>query len=322
MKIPFTNKTATDTIRENMNPDLLPFVYYKDAIYPYEQAGLGLATNSLHYGSLIFGGMRGYIQEDGRIAIFRMYDHYIRLMQAAKILAYDIELSFDTFRTILFELIKANKPTQNFYIRPFIFADKAQLGPKLRNLSFVFATYMQTLNNYNNPEIGMRMLTSSFPKYSDNALSTKAKVAGGYVNSMMATHQANIAGFDEALLFNNEGYLAEASVANVLIDVRGKLLTPPLSAGALEGITMRSVVELLAFNNIDVTYQNIDRSTLYATDELIITGTAVQISYAQEVDGRLIAKTPGPITTLLQEEMQKVMQNKHELSKKWLCFVE
>lgn len=322
MKIPFARQTATETIRENMNPDLLPFVYYKDAIYPYEQAGLGLATNSLHYGSLIFGGMRGYIQEDGRIALFRIYDHYARLMQAAKILAYDIELSFDTFKNILFELVKANKPTQNFYIRPFIFADKAQLGPKLHNLSFVFATYMQTLNNYNDPTKGMRMLTSSFPKYSDNAISTKAKVAGGYVNSMMATHQANISGFDEALLFNHDGYLAEASVANVLIDVRGKLLTPPLSAGALEGITMRSVAELLAFNNIELSYQNIDRSTLYAADEMVITGTAVQISYGQEVDGRIISQTRGPITTLLQEEMEKVIQNKHEFSNKWLSFVE
>lgn len=315
-------ETIQERILRKKNADLMPYVYYDKCFLRYEEAGLGIAANSLHYGSLVFGGIRGYVLDDGRIAVFRLEDHYLRLMNATRIMAYDVTISYEAFYAIIQELIRQNKPQRSFYIRPFIFCDRAEIGPKLRNLTFDLAVYMQHLGQYSSTTQGLTFLTSSFPKYADVAMSTKAKVAGGYVNSMMASHQANIAGFDEALLFNENGKLAESSVANTLVVYRGKVMMPPLGSGALEGITLRSAVEILAFHNVPVVEMEIDRSTLYTADELIITGTAMQIGFGAEVDGRKFThhNAPGPIVSLLQAEMAQILSLDHPLSQQWMTI--
>ncbi|GBU10913.1 branched-chain amino acid aminotransferase [Erysipelotrichaceae bacterium] len=315
-----------ETIKERMtrkkNPAILPYVYYDKEFMKYEDAGLGIATNSLHYGTLVFGGIRGYVLENGDIAVFRLKDHHARLMNASKIMAYGVDYSYEAFYEIIKKTIELNDIKGNFYIRPFLFCDEAQVGPKLRNLTFDLAVYMMLMDEYADTSKGITFLTSSYTKYADISISTKAKVAGGYVNSMMATHQANIAGFDEALLFNSQGMLAEASVANTLVVHRGQVITPPIGSGALEGITIRSVIELLEYNNIPVEKADVDRSTLYTADELIITGTAMQIGHGSEVDGRKFthSEIPGPIVALLKKEMAAVLTMQHPLSEKWMVI--
>ncbi|MGL5042149.1 MAG: aminotransferase class IV [Culicoidibacterales bacterium] len=318
------SETIQQRILRKKNPSILPHVYYDKEIMKYEEAGLGVAANSLHYGTLVFGGIRGYALASGAIAVFRLEDHYKRLMNASKIMAYGVTYTYEEFHKIIHDLIKINNPQGNFYIRPFLFCDEAQVGPKLRNLTFDLAVYMMLMDNYADTSKGITFLTSSYTKYADVSISTKAKVAGGYVNSMMATHQANIAGFDEALLFNNAGMLAEASVANTLIVHRGSVMTPPIGSGALEGITLRSVLEILAYNNIPVIQCDIDRSTLYTADELIITGTAMQIGHGSEVDGRKFTYSSehGPIVQLLKAEMDAILTMNHPLSHKWMVIFE
>lgn len=315
-------ESIQERIQRKSHKDMLPYVYYDKEIMPFEEAGVSIAANTLHYGGLVFGGLRGYVYEDGRVGIFRLDAHFERLMNAAKIMAFDFHMEYEAFKAIVHELIRKNAPKGKFYIRPFIFCDESRVGPKLEGLHFDLAIYMQNLDNYRKTTAGIRFLTSSFPKYNDASISTKAKVGGAYVNSMMATHQAHLAGFDEALLLNHEGYLAEASVANALIVYRDKVMVPPLSSGALEGITLRSVLELLDYNNIPVEQTNIDRSTLYVCDELIITGTAMQVGYGAEVDGRVMkySKEPGPITRCVQEEMEKVIALEHPFSERWMVM--
>lgn len=314
------SETSQERMLRKMNPSILPYVYYDKEFMKYEDAGLGIAANSLHYGTLIFGGIRGYVLESGEIAVFRLKDHHARLMNASKIMAYDVYYTYEEFYEIIKKMIQLNNIKGNFYIRPFIFCDAAQVGPKLRNLTFDLAVYMMLMDDYADTSKGITFLTSSFTKYSDISISTKAKVAGGYVNSMMATHQANIAGFDEALLFNNQGMLAEASVANTLVVHRGQVITPPIGSGPLEGITIRSVIEILEHNNISVEKADIDRSTLYTADELVITGTAMQIGHGSQVDGRKFthSETPGPIVQLLKKEMQEILTMNHPFSEKWM----
>lgn len=296
------------------NKDILKYAFFRKEVIEFDKANVSIAANSLQYGGLVFGGIRGYKVDENNYKIFRLYDHYKRLMDANKIMAFGYDISYEDFKNIIHKLIKYNTPKGNFYIRPFIFCDQEIMGPKLNKLTFDLAIYMQNLDDYVNKESGIRFMTSSFRKYNDSAISTKAKVGGAYVNSMLATHQANICGFDEAILLNDEGHVTEASVANLLLVRNNQILLPIFTDGSLEGITVRSAIDILKYHNFKVLVRNIDRSTLYTADELIVTGTAMQVFYGQEVDGRKITHgdNPGPITTLIQEEMQKIIDLKHE----------
>lgn len=309
-------------IQQKLGAQMLPYAYFAEEIMPLHEAGVSIAANSLQYGSLVFAGIRGFVYEDG-IRIFRLRDHWERLMNAAKIMAFDFYLEFDEFATIMETLVLKNNPQGKFYIRPFIFCDDCRIGPKLDGLTFQLAIYMQSMDNYLSTEGGQRLMTSSFRKYSDNAISTKAKAGGAYINSMMATHQAHLSGFDEALLFDENGYLTEAAVANVLIRYRDRILTPALGVGALEGISMRTVRELLAYKGIPVEEAAIDRSTTYVADELLLTGTAVQIAYAESVDGRKMKQSDGlgELFQLITSEWESVNNLSHPFAQKWFYFI-
>lgn len=309
-------------IKEKLGPQMLPYAYFAEEIMPLHEAGVSIAANSLQYGSLVFAGIRGFVYEDG-VRIFRLRDHWERLMNAAKIMAFDFYLEFDEFAAIMEELVRKNNPQGKFYIRPFIFCDDCRIGPKLDGLTFQLAIYMQSMDNYLSHSGGLRLMTSSFRKYSDNAISTKAKAGGAYINSMMATHQAHLAGFDEALLFDENGFLTEAAVANVILRYRDRIMTPPLGVGALEGISMRTVRELLAHRGIKVEEAPIDRSTTYVADELLLTGTAVQIAYADSVDGRVMKhnQDDGELYQMLTADWQALNELKHPFAEKWFYFI-
>lgn len=309
-------------IKQKLGSEMLPYAYFNQEIIPLHEAGVSLAANSLQYGSLVFAGIRGFVYEDG-IRIFRLRDHWERLMNAAQIMAFDFYLEFDEFAQIMETLVRKNNPQGKFYIRPFIFSDDCRIGPKLNGLTFQLAIYMQTMDNYLNTDAGLRLMTSSFRKYSDNAISTKAKAGGAYLNSMMATHQAHLSGFDEALLFDENGLLTEAAVANVIIRYRDRIMTPALGVGALEGISMRTVRELLAHCGYTVEEASIDRSTTYVADELLFTGTAVQIAYAHSVDGRMMKQPDGhgELYQLITREWESVNTLSHPLAHKWFFFI-
>ncbi|MGL4973218.1 MAG: aminotransferase class IV [Culicoidibacterales bacterium] len=312
----------SERIKNKLGAQMLPYAYFAEEIMPLHEAGVSIASNSLQYGSLVFAGIRGFVYEDG-IRIFRLRDHWERLMNAAKIMAFDFYLEFDEFAAIMEELVRKNNPQGKFYIRPFIFCDDCRIGPKLDGLTFQLAIYLQSMDNYLSNDGGLRLMTSSFRKYSDNAISTKAKAGGAYLNSMMATHQAHLGGFDEALLFDESGLLTEASVANVIIRYRDRIMTPTLGTGALEGISMRTVRELLAHRGIIVEEAPIDRSTTYVADELLLTGTAVQIAYAESVDGRKMkcATGNGELYQLITEDWQSLNELRHPFAEKWFYFI-
>ncbi|MGL5917331.1 MAG: aminotransferase class IV [Culicoidibacterales bacterium] len=312
----------SERIKNKLGSQMLPYAYFAEEIMPLHEAGVSLAANSLQYGSLVFAGIRGFVYADG-IRIFRLRDHWERLMNAAKIMAFDFYLEFEEFAAIMKALVKKNNPQGKFYIRPFIFCDDCRIGPKLDGLTFQLAIYMQSMDNYLTTDGGLRLMTSSFRKYSDNAISTKAKAGGAYLNSMMATHQAHLGGFDEALLFDETGLLTEAAVANVIIRYRDRIMTPTLGTGALEGISMRTVRELLAHRGINVEEAPIDRSTTYVADELLLTGTAVQIAYAASVDGRQMkcASGDGELYQLITEDWQALNELRHPFAEKWFYFI-
>lgn len=297
----------------------MPFVYFEQKIVPQSEASISIASNSLQYGTTCFAGIRGYVRE-GEVRILRMEDHHERLMNASKIMGMDYSIPFNEFKDIIAKLIDVNAPTSDFYIRPFLYSSDEQLAPKKIGLTFQMAIYLVPLGNYFDPTKGMRLMISSWRKFSDSALPTKAKAGGCYVNSFLATNEATKSGYDEALMCDDTGHIVEASVANILLVHRGCLTTPPLGSSLLEGITMRSVIELLQAEGHVVQFGKIDRSMVYTADELILTGTAAQISYAASVDGRQLqtSVTPGPICTFLRQRFEDVINKKHPKSKSWI----
>lgn len=301
----------------------MPFAYFQEQITPLEQACISIASNSLQYGTTCFAGIRGY-HINNCIRVFRLKDHHQRLMHAAKIMGMDFYIDYSKFKEIIGELIAKNAPKGDFYIRPFIFSQNNQLAPKRPGLTFELAIYFAPLGHYFNPNQGMRLMVSSWRKFSDLSMPTKAKAGGCYINSFLATSEAVRCGYDEALMTDQEGSIVEASVANILISYRHRILAPPLGSAQLEGITMRSVVELLEREGAPIHFEKIDRSMLYTCSELLLLGTAAQVSFAESVDGRpitsngAIRKEPGPLCQMMRKAFAAIIAKNHPLAAEWI----
>lgn len=297
------------------------FCFFKEGIVPKEMACVSMASHSLQYGSTCFAGIRGYIR-DGKARIFRLKDHYERMMDASKILGFGYHIPYSEFERIIHALIKANAPESDFYIRPFIFCDTEVIGVCYDKLPFHMGIYMTPLNNYFAKSGGLRLMVSTWQKISDASISTKAKAGGSYINSAMATAEARRCGYDEALMMDQHQNIVEASVANLFIVYRGEIYTPPVGSDALEGITWRTVIELLKGAGYTVRHEPISRSMLYTCDELFLTGTAAQVIFAESVDGRTVGDgKEGPVARKMKECFQDLIEMKHPKSSDWFMEV-
>ena len=299
----------------------MPYAFFRNAIVPYQDAIVSIASNSLQYGTTCFGGIRGYFHE-GKIRVFRLKDHYERLCNASKILGMGFKMPWEEFQETLAKMIKANAPQTDIYIRPFIFSEDQVLTPRIDGLNFDLAIYLMPFNHYYDPSKGLRLMISSWRKVSDAAMPTKAKAGGFYVNSALATSEARQNGYDEALMMDDQGNIVEASVANLFIVYRGDLVMPETGSAMLEGITRRTIIEFLKEEGVNVRAERIDRSMIYTCDELILTGTAAQVLYGQSVDGRPIGanETPGPWYQLLRKKLADAIQGKHPKSSQWVTL--
>lgn len=301
-----------------MTPKIMPYVFFKGSVKPAGEAHVSLACNSLQYGTTCFAGIRGYVRGDF-VKIFRLKDHYERLMNASKIMGFNYSLSYEEFYAIIEELVIKNEPSGDFYIRPFIFAADEQLAPKPGNLNFDLAVYFVPLGHYYDPHKGMRLMVSSWRKFPDASFPTKAKAGGCYVNSFLATGEALRCGYDEALVMDQEGYIVEASVANLMMVYRERLILPELGSAQLEGITMRTIVELLQHEGMQINFERMDRSMIYTCSELLLMGTAAQVAFAESVDGRKIGKgEAGPICKLARTKFKEVLEGLHPKAEQWV----
>lgn len=303
---------------------MLPFAFFNGEIVEKDQAQISIASHSLQYGTMCFGGMRGYVGDDCA-RILRLSDHHERLMNSAKILGFNYFLPLEKFEEIISELIKKNAPKHDFYIRPFIFCDDEVLGPCIEGRNYKLAVYLLPLSNYYAQDKGLRMMISSYKKFSDQSMSTKAKASGCYLNSALATAEARRAGYDEALMVNDAGAIVEASVANLFVVYRGEVLTPPLGTGPLEGITLRTIIELFKDEGIRVHYTSLDRSMILSADEVFITGSAAQVSYVESVNGTVIGPSPTPTMGVFCKQAHKlftkVITMEHKRSSMWMTNI-
>lgn len=286
-----------------MEIDLQPYAYFEGNFVPSSDAKISIATHALQYGTGAFGGIRGYIDSsEETINIFRLPDHCRRLMNSSRILRAELDLDADTLGQILQELVSRNNPKGNVYIRPFIYKAGLELTPHLKGIRDELAIYMISFGDYFRMDAPLRLMVSSWMRIADNIIPSRGKITGAYINSSLAKDQAQEAGFDDALMLNERGKIAEASGANLFIVRDGTLITSPITGDILEGITRRSVMMFARDAGIPAEEREIDRSELYVADEAFLCGTGAQVAAVGNIDGRDIGSGQrGPITEKIQD---------------------
>jgi len=290
-------------------------------LVPWDEAKIHVLTHSLHYGSGVFEGIRAYETRKGP-AVFRLTDHIARLYRSAKI--YTIEIPYTPE-----ELIEATKETVRSsglpacYIRPLVYLGYGEMGlnPLLSpvNVSIAVWPWGAYLGDEGVTH-GVRMKISSWRRHDPNIIPPAAKGTGQYINSQLAKVEAIKAGYDEAILLNPQGLVAEASGENIFIVRDGEIITPPLSAGALVGITRDSVIKIARDLGIGVHEAELVRTDLYTADEVFVCGTAAEITPVREIDDRVIGD-PGPLTKKVQEIFHAAVRGDLEQYSSWLEHV-
>lgn len=307
-----------------MKTGSFPYAFFEDKIVKIEDAKVSIMTNALQYGTAFFGGIRGYYnKEKGFISFFRIDDHYKRFLSSARIVGCEFPYTHAELKKLTLELIEKNKPQANVYLRPFGYVGNTELGPNFANTKLSFALYMIPLEEYMPLGKGLSLVVSAWQRINDNAIPTRAKLSGGYVNSALARKEATDGGFDEAILLNNSGHVAEGSAENLFIVRCGKLITPGLSEGVLEGITRRSVIKIAKDLGIETIERPIERSELYIADEVFLTGTGCQIAWVEKIDKRIIGTGKiGVITEKLKEKFFEVVKGDDDQYSEWCTKID
>mgnify|MGYP000878608508 FL=1 len=276
-------------------------IWYDGKMVPWRDANTHVLTHTLHYGLGVFEGLRAYETAQGP-AIFRLQEHTDRLFNSAHIFMMKMPYDKATLMQAQCDVVKQNKLTAG-YIRPIAFYGAEAMGLSARTLSTHVAIAAWPWGTYLGPESlenGIRVKTSSFTRHHVNINMCRAKSVTTYANSILANQEVGLNGYDEALLLDVEGYVAEGSGENIFIVKQGKLYTPDLTS-CLEGITRASVIELAVEIGIPVIEKRITRDEIYCADEAFFTGTAAEVTPIRELDNRMIGVGKrGPITTQIQ----------------------
>lgn len=295
--------------------------YHRGAFRPLEECQVNIMTHALQYGTMVFGGVRGYHDADtNRVFIFRLSDHVARLQASARIMQMKPPVDAGQMSEIILELVRRNGYRANVYFRPFIYKSALQLSPRLHDVPDDFSVYSLRLDDYLDTQSGLRTVISSWRRIDENIIPTRAKVSGGYANSVLAKSEAVQHGFDEAIFLDARGFVSEGSAENIFMVRGGTLITPPVTASVLEGITRRSIIEIARDENIPVVERDIARAELYIADELFFTGTGAQVAWIAEVDRRPVADGKiGPITRRLQDIFMDVVRGRSARYRHWLA---
>jgi branched-chain amino acid aminotransferase len=295
-------------------------IWLDGKLVAWDDAKVHVLTHALHYGVGVFEGIRAYKTADGRSAVFRLREHLQRLYDSAHIVLMDIPFPLERLHEACLETLRANKQPEG-YIRPLAFFGYGSMGVGAVNpVQVCIATW--PWGAYLSDEglkKGIRAKVSSFTRMHVNVNMVRAKVSGQYVNSFLANREAMLSGYDEAILLDTEGYVAEGSGENIYIVKSGTIFTPPLSSPVLAGITRDTVLRIAKDQGIPVVEQKFTRDTMYLADELFMTGTAAEVTPVREVDNRRIGQgTAGPVTKKIQEIYFRTVKGEEPRYREWL----
>jgi len=294
--------------------------YFEGEYVPIEEAKVSIMTHAFNYGTGLFEGIRGYyVEDEDNILIFRLKDHVDRLTRNFKIMCMDVPETPEQIEAICVELVRRSGFREGTYIRPLCYKSELSLGPKLEGVESSFCCYVIKLGDYVDIEKGLDVIVSSWRRVADNAVPTRVKATGSYINSSLAATEARQAGCAEAICLREDGTVAEGSAMNLFMVDKGRLVTPPPNSDILVGITRNTIIELAKEElGVEVIERPIARTELYVCDELFFTGTGAQVAPVRSVDGRLIgAGEPGPVGKELQKIYFDVVQGKVEKYRMW-----
>jgi len=300
--------------------DLPKNAYFQGKIVPYSEAKVGVATHALNYGTAVFGGLRGYWNEEKkRLFVFRPHDHYRRFLNSCRLLCMEFEHTPESLTDLTLELLRRDAYHQDIYIRPLAYKAEEGIGVRLHDLKEDLTIFAMPFGQYIKNDTSAHVTISSWRRIDDNMIPARGKISGAYASSALIKTDAARAGFDEALVLTQEGHLTEGSAMNIFMVRDGILVTPPVTDNILEGITRRSVMEL-ARNELGLTVveRPIDRTEVYICEELLLTGTAAQVTVVTKVDYRPIGEgVMGPIGGQLRKLFLEIVRGNNPKYAKW-----
>ena len=298
--------------------------YFEGDFVPIEQANVSITNHTFNYGTGCFAGIRGYWNQDHQqLYVFRLADHFERFLDSVRLLHGNISEDHERLQQVTLELLRREGWKENVYIRPIAYKDKHFFQVWLHEADDKVAIFSQPTGDYLPDDKGITVCVSSWRRIDDTAIPARGKVNGSYVNSTLAKSDAMLAGFNEAILLNQDGHVSEATVANFMMVRKGTLITPPVSANLLEGVVRRSLLELARDKlGIEVEQRQIDRTELYLADEAFFCGTGVQMAAVGSIDHRSIGDGgKGPVTAALGELFARVLTGEEPDYAHWVTSV-
>ncbi|HEX2295334.1 MAG TPA: branched-chain amino acid transaminase [Actinomycetota bacterium] len=296
-------------------------VWMNGELVAWEDAKIHVLSHALHYGTGVFEGVRCYETPRGP-AVFRLRDHLARMERSARIFMMEIPHGVDELVEATRELVRVNG-LRSCYVRPIAYRGYGEIGVNPRGNPVDVCIAVWPWGTYLGEEAltkGVRMTVSSWRRHDPNIIPPQAKVTGAYVNSVLAKIEAVDKGFDEGIMLNPQGYISEATGENLFVVRDGEVLTPPLAAGPLPGITRDSVIAIARDLGITVFETLLTRADLYLAEEMFCVGTAAEVTPVREVDGREIGD-PGPVTLALQQKYFQIVKGEDDKYSDWLDYV-
>jgi branched-chain amino acid aminotransferase len=292
-------------------------IWMNGSLVNWDDARIHVLTHSLHYGMGVFEGIRAYETSEGP-AVFRLTDHMQRLHDSARIMMMDLPYSVEELVEATKDVVRASG-LPSCYIRPIAYFGYGEMGLNTLPCSVDVSIACWPWGAYLGDDAvtkGVRMKISSWTRHDHNTMPPAAKTTGNYVNSSLAKVEALKAGYEEAIMLNRQGFVSECTGENIFVSRHGRIITPPLSAGALEGITQSSVTAIARDFGFEVVEGDLVRSDLYIADEMFLCGTAAEVSAVNSVDDRAIP-CPGPMTAAIAEEYGKAVRGQVDRYKDW-----
>jgi len=296
-------------------------IWLNGDLVDWDQAKIHVLTHGLHYGTGVFEGIRCYETSEGTI-IFRMQEHVKRLFDSAKIYMMEMPYGFDDICDAIILTVKSNS-LPNCYVRPIAYYGYGKMGvTPFNKVDVAIAVWKWDEYLKSDSKEGIRCMVSSWRRIDSRTMPLQAKATANYANSALVRIEALKSGYDEGIMLNVDGMVSEASAENIFIVKDGMLITPPTTAGALQGVTRDSVLEIAKHNSVPYQITDITRDELYTADEVFLTGTAAGIKPVIEVDKRLVGDGEvGIVTRELQRLYEEVVMGNDKRFNKWLTYV-
>jgi branched-chain amino acid aminotransferase len=298
--------------------------YFEGDFVPMRDAKVSIMTHAFMYGTATFEGIRAYWNpEQERLYGLKVREHVERIRQSCRILLMTNVPTVDELTRLILETVRRNGFREDVYIRPSFYKSTKAIGVRLHDLDNELYIITLPFGNYIDTANGVRLMTSSWRRNADEALPARGKIVGGYVNMAFQKSEAELNGFDEAVVLTAGGHVNESSAANIFVIRDGVAMTPPVSDDLLEGVTRKALVELMHNEGIPTAERSIDRSELYVADEIFVCGTGVQVSPVIEVDHRPVGSGEiGPIARLVRDRYFEAVRGSLPAYQHWLTPIE